>query len=166
MLSGIKQEGKHLLTFFWAQWCPHCTKEIPHLHKIYNKYKDHKELSFALVDLNSAKHKDQPFEGYTFLKTNGYDLPNYVDKTSESLKKYGMQYIPTSVFYDKNSKPVIIDKTKENKPIYTLHGIGLTEELLENYIEAMLQGKTDLTDITRAHLAKLEEEAKKKQAKK
>jgi len=45
-----KLKGKVVLLNFWTTWCGPCRNEIPHLEKIYNKYKDKGLVIFGVND--------------------------------------------------------------------------------------------------------------------
>jgi thiol-disulfide isomerase/thioredoxin len=41
--------GKVVIVNFWAEWCPPCKIEIPHLVSLYNKYKDQGLMIFGVA---------------------------------------------------------------------------------------------------------------------
>lgn len=41
--------GKVVIVNFWAEWCPPCKVEIPHLVALYNKYKDQGLMIFGVA---------------------------------------------------------------------------------------------------------------------
>lgn len=41
--------GKVVIVNFWAEWCPPCKIEIPHLVALYNKYKDKGLMIFGVA---------------------------------------------------------------------------------------------------------------------
>lgn len=52
-LSNLK--GKVILIDFWATWCPPCVKGVPHLKKLYKKYKD---KNFEIIGISLDKKKE------------------------------------------------------------------------------------------------------------
>ena len=40
---------------FWATWCPPCVKGVPHLKKLYKKYKD---KNFEIIGISLDKKKE------------------------------------------------------------------------------------------------------------
>lgn len=46
--------GKAVLLNFWASWCPPCRAEMPHMEKLYNKYKD-ENFDILAVNLTNTE---------------------------------------------------------------------------------------------------------------
>ena len=49
-----KLKGKITLIDFWASWCGPCRKEIPHVKKYYEEYKN-KGVQFISVSIDAKK---------------------------------------------------------------------------------------------------------------
>ena len=57
-LSDFK--GKKVYINMWASWCGPCMREIPELEKVYQKYKDNKDIVFlSMTSPNDAEFKNQ-----------------------------------------------------------------------------------------------------------
>ncbi len=50
-----KFKGKVLVVDFWASWCGPCRAEIPKLKKIYEDYKDNKNVEFVSISIDGDK---------------------------------------------------------------------------------------------------------------
>jgi len=50
-----KYKGKVLVVDFWASWCGPCRAEIPKLKKIYEDYKDNKNVEFVSISIDGDK---------------------------------------------------------------------------------------------------------------
>ena len=48
-VSLADYRGKLVIIDFWATWCPPCKKELPHIQKIYDKYKDKEVIVLAII---------------------------------------------------------------------------------------------------------------------
>ena len=57
-LSDFK--GKKVYINMWASWCGPCMREIPELEKVYQKYKDNKDIVFlSMTSPDDAEFKNQ-----------------------------------------------------------------------------------------------------------
>lgn len=64
-------ENKVAFVNVWATWCGPCNMEMPGIQKLYNKYKEHKNVAFYIIS-------DEDAETVTpFIARKGYDLPFY-----------------------------------------------------------------------------------------
>lgn len=88
-------KGKVVFLNFWATWCPPCIAEMPSIHKLYEQFKDNKEVVFVMVDADSDFPKAQKF-----LDKKGYKLPVYA-VASNIPKSIFAGSLPTTVVFDK-----------------------------------------------------------------
>lgn len=112
ILSAVKSE--YTLLVFWATWCPHCTRLIPELKKIYlpnNKEK----LEIIAVSLDES----QP-ELEKFLNEGGYEWINISDFKKwkgEIVQQYDIYATPTMLLLTKDgtitAKPMTFDDVKK-----------------------------------------------------
>ena len=120
-LSDLK--GKVVWINFFADWCPPCRKELPHLEKeVYEKFKGQ-----AFEVLVIGREHDWAVVN-KFKKANGYKMPFYPDPKREIFSKYAKQSIPRNFVVDKEGKIAVSSigfKEKEFKKI-----IDKVEELL------------------------------------
>ena len=121
-LSDLK--GKVVWINFFADWCPPCRKELPHLDKeVYEKFKGQ-----AFEVLVIGREHDWATVN-KFKKDKGYKMPFYPDKKREIFAKYAKQNIPRNFVVDKEGKIAVSSigfNEKEFKEI-----IDKVEELLK-----------------------------------
>ena len=99
-LSDLK--GKVVWLNFFANWCPPCLKELPHLEKeVYKKYKG-KNLEVMVI----GREHDWATVN-KFKKDKKYTLPFYPDVKREIFSKYANASIPRNFLIDKNGKVVV-----------------------------------------------------------
>jgi len=68
LLPAAQLEGKVVLQYFWATWCPICRGELPQLQKLYDAYQPH-ELEIIAHSLDDDQSSVLEFwrkGGYTF----------------------------------------------------------------------------------------------------
>lgn len=110
-LSGIKFEdksgkivdlgslkGRVIFINFWATWCPPCLAEMPSINKLYEQYKDDKNVVFIMVDADSDLLKSQKY-----MDNRGYKMPVYsvASNIPEVLFK---GTLPTTIVFDKQGR--------------------------------------------------------------
>ncbi|MFT7815063.1 protein disulfide-isomerase A5-like isoform X2 [Arapaima gigas] len=52
------KKKKHTLVMFYAPWCPHCKKAIPHFTGAAELLKDDRKIAFAAVDCTKGQNHD------------------------------------------------------------------------------------------------------------
>jgi peroxiredoxin len=87
-------EGSWVLVNNWATWCPPCRAEMPELNAYYEA---HKEEGFVLIGVSSGDTKNQIER---FIQEYGLSFPMWQDPTSESLRAFRMDYLPSSFVID------------------------------------------------------------------
>lgn len=94
-VSLADYRGKVVIIDFWATWCPPCRKELPHIQKIYDKYRDKGVTVLAITsESNIEKVKD-------FIEEGGYSFPILIDRRGEANSAYGIRAIPMLFVLDK-----------------------------------------------------------------
>jgi thiol-disulfide isomerase/thioredoxin len=96
ILDLSAQKGKVIFINFWATWCPPCIAEMPSINKLYQKFKDDKNVLFIMVDVDN-----NPDKSNTFMKKKGFALPVYT-QVSDIPTKYFSGTLPTTVILDKS----------------------------------------------------------------
>ena len=119
-LSDFVGKGNYVLVDFWASWCKPCMKEMPHLIKLHNTYKD-KGLTVLGVNI-SDKHE------------------NFMKALKEQKIEYAQMEIPTyakengAKIYNVNSIPHIMLIAPDG----TILKRGLHGEAMVKYVEETL----------------------------
>lgn len=95
-LSNVK--GKVVLLDFWASWCAPCRKELPHIQKLANEFRDKGLIIYGI--------NDEPIDkAIEFLKKNNYSLTVLHDDNTVA-HLYQVTGFPTIVFIDKDGRLV------------------------------------------------------------
>ncbi|MEQ7798336.1 TlpA disulfide reductase family protein [Pedobacter sp. ASV1-7] len=83
---------------FWATWCPPCLAEMPSVNKLYEQFKNDKDVVFIMVDADSDLAKSQKY-----MDKKGYGLPVYqvASNIPEVIFKGSL---PTTVVFDKKGR--------------------------------------------------------------
>lgn len=90
--------GKVILINFWATWCPPCRAEMPGLSKLYNQFKNDKDIVFLFVDADGDLTKSAKF-----MARHEYDLPLF-KPASDIPTKIFESTLPTTVIFDKQGR--------------------------------------------------------------
>ncbi|MBN8200085.1 MULTISPECIES: TlpA disulfide reductase family protein [Bacillaceae] len=89
--------GKAVLLNFWASWCPPCRAEMPHMEKLYNKYKDE---NFTILAVNLTNTEKNSGDADKFVKELGLTFTIPMDVKGEAGSDYNIMAYPTSYFID------------------------------------------------------------------
>lgn len=102
-------KGKYLLVDFWASWCLPCRVAMPHLSEMSEKYADILNVVSIGVWENAKADNDKA------AKEVGISWPHIYDADSLSVKKYGLQGVPTLMLVDPDG--TILVRTYNHKDI-------------------------------------------------
>jgi len=79
---------------FWAHWCGPCRQEMPHLEKLYQRYR---AAGFEILGV----HQDSdPKTADKVLNEISVSFPILYDTTSKVSETYKVSAMPTTVFVD------------------------------------------------------------------
>ena len=93
-LNDLK--GKPVLINFWATWCSPCVSEMPYIQEIHEDWSD---TGLMVLAINIG---DSPQAVEQFLQEHNLALPVLLDTQNRVAAQYGIQYIPTTFFIDKD----------------------------------------------------------------
>ena len=78
---------------FWATWCGPCKQELPHLERVFERYK-------GRVSFYGVNSDDLPTAINAFAVRNRLTFPLLADVRREAAVRYGVQSIPLLVVVD------------------------------------------------------------------
>ena len=91
-------KGKVIFINFWATWCRPCRAEMPGLNRLYNKFKNDKNVVFIFADAEGDLSKSAKF-----LTRKNYNLPLYKIETTMPNSIFE-RTLPTTVIFDKQGR--------------------------------------------------------------
>jgi len=101
-VTAEMMKNKVVVLDFWATWCVPCIQEMPYFQKVYDKYKDHPEVLFMVVNSGSNNTID---DARKWAKQNPqYSFPIYYNNDKQIGEKVGFTLIPTIAVIDKSGK--------------------------------------------------------------
>lgn len=105
----------YTLIIFWASWCPHCTKMLPALYKLYEDQDPEKwEVLAVSIDNDKSAWLDE-LRLHDFKWYNGSELKGW---NSNIANDYNIYATPTMFLLDKNrkiiAKPLTVSELKED----------------------------------------------------
>jgi len=95
VLNTADLKGKVVFLNFWATWCPPCRAEMPSIQILYNKFKDHPNIAFLLVEIDHENEK-----AAAFMQKEKLDMPVYFPEGNIPRNWLGTS-IPSTVILDK-----------------------------------------------------------------
>lgn len=93
-----EQRGQVVLVNFWASWCGPCKQEMPHLNRLYDKYR---ASGFTLLGVNID---DDARHGAATAAKWGLKFPVLLDAEKQVTKLYDMGAMPSTVLIDRDGK--------------------------------------------------------------
>lgn len=97
-LRLVEQRGQVVLVNFWASWCGPCKVEMPHLNKLYDKYR---ASGFTLLAVNID---DDARTGSATAAKWGLKFPVLLDADKQVSRLYDLSSMPTTVLIDRDGK--------------------------------------------------------------
>lgn len=96
-LSQFKEENKPILLYFWASWCPYCSKDFSVVKNVYPKYSD--KVTFLAIDLDLAED-EQLIKRYKEIK--GLSGIDFAKGIRDVLSDYAIKYTTTKYAIGRN----------------------------------------------------------------
>jgi peroxiredoxin len=93
-----EQRGQVVMVNFWATWCGPCRVEMPHLARLYEKYRGSGFVVFAVnIDEDPRKAAD--------LATKlGLRFPVLLDTEKKVSRMYDLSTMPSTVLIDRDGR--------------------------------------------------------------
>ena len=93
-----EQRGQVVLVNFWATWCGPCRKEMPHLNRLYEKYRG---SGFTLLGVNVD---DDARNAVELAGKLGVKFPVLLDTDKKASKLYDLSAMPATVLIDRDGR--------------------------------------------------------------
>jgi peroxiredoxin len=103
-----EQRGRVVLVNFWATWCGPCRQEMPHLNKLYEKYKS---SGFVLLGVNVDDDSQQAAGVASKL---GVKFPVLPDSDKRVSRQYDLSAMPSTVLIDRDGKVRYLHRGYQN----------------------------------------------------
>ena len=93
-----EQRGQVVMINFWATWCGPCRQEMPHLNRIYDKYRS---TGFVLLGVNID---DDPRAAADLAAKLGLRFPVLLDTDKKVSRVYDMSAMPATLLVDRDGR--------------------------------------------------------------
>lgn len=93
-----EQRGRVVMVNFWATWCGPCRQEMPHLNRLYEKYR---ASGFVLMGVNVD---DDTRNAADVAAKLGLKFPVLLDTDKGVSKLYDLSTMPSTVLIDRDGK--------------------------------------------------------------
>lgn len=118
---------KHIVILsFFATWCEPCKKEIPHLEKLQEEFKD-LPLKFFLIDVGEERDKVKEFVDKESVK-----IPVLLDRYQKTAERFDALTLPRLFVIDQNGLIQRKQKGFSNPDDFLIEMRELINILLEN----------------------------------
>lgn len=102
--SRVFRQGQPVVLNFWAGKCPPCRLEMPGFQRVSARYKG--EVIFVGVDVGTFTGLGTHEDARRLLQDLDVTYPSAYAVDPEPLVKYGVQSMPTTLFFSKEGKLV------------------------------------------------------------
>lgn len=93
-----EQRGQVVMVNFWATWCGPCRQEMPHLNRLYEKYR---ASGFVLLGVNVD---DDTRNAADVAAKLGLKFPVLLDTDKKVSRQYELSTMPSTVLIDRDGK--------------------------------------------------------------
>jgi len=93
-----EQRGRVVMVNFWATWCGPCRQEMPHLNRLYGKYRD---AGFTLLGVNID---DDQAKAVGLASRLGLQFPVLLDTDKKVSRLYDLSTMPSTVLIDRDGR--------------------------------------------------------------
>ncbi len=93
-----EQRGQVVMVNFWATWCAPCREEMPHLDRLYQKYRS---SGFVLLGVNVD---DDTGNAVALARKLGVKFPVLLDTDKKVSRLYELNAMPSTVLIDRDGR--------------------------------------------------------------
>ena len=93
-----EQRGQVVMINFWATWCGPCRVEMPHLARLYEKYRG---SGFTVLAVNID---EDPHKAAHLAKQVGMRFPVLLDTDKKVSRLYDLSTMPSTVLVDRDGR--------------------------------------------------------------
>jgi thiol-disulfide isomerase/thioredoxin len=93
-----EQRGRVVMINFWASWCGPCRVEMPHLARLYEKYRN---AGFTVLAVNID---EDPHKAANLAKQLGMHFPVLLDTEKKVSRLYDLSTMPSTVLVDRDGR--------------------------------------------------------------
>lgn len=93
-----EQRGQVVMVNFWATWCAPCREEMPHLDRLYQKYRS---SGFVLLGVNVD---DDTGNAVALAQKLGVKFPVLLDTDKKVSRLYELNAMPSTVLIDRDGR--------------------------------------------------------------
>lgn len=93
-----EQRGQVVMVNFWATWCAPCREEMPHLDRLYQKYR---ASGFVLLGVNVD---DDVGNAVALAQKLGVRFPVLLDTDKKVSRLYDLNAMPSTVLIDRDGR--------------------------------------------------------------
>jgi peroxiredoxin len=97
-LRLAEQRGQVVMVNFWATWCGPCRQEMPHLSRLYERYRS---AGFVLLGVNVD---DDPRAAAELAAKLGVKFPVLLDTDKTVSRTYDMSAMPATLLIDRDGR--------------------------------------------------------------
>ena len=95
--------GSPIVVNFWATWCSPCKSELPAFEELSKEYDG--KVKFMMVNLTDGYQETVEIVK-EFVNANNYTFPVFFDTEYSASSAYQTNYIPETIFIDKDGNMV------------------------------------------------------------
>ena len=93
-----EQRGRVVMINFWASWCGPCREEMPHLARLYEKYR---ASGFTVLAVNID---EDPSKAARLAQQLGMRFPVLLDTGKQVSRTYDLSAMPSTVLVDRDGR--------------------------------------------------------------
>ena len=93
-----EQRGQVVMINFWATWCGPCRVEMPHLARLYEKYRG---SGFTVLAVNID---EDPHKAASLAKQLGMRFPVLLDRDKKVSRLYDLSTMPSTILVDRDGR--------------------------------------------------------------